>query len=97
MTTPLIGTIVRYTLDEYDVTAINHRRQAAVRSHPFGDIETWTHIGNWVNAGDISPAIVVYVSGEDNTVDLQVFLDGNDTHWATSRHEGVRPGEWSVR
>lgn len=29
------------------------------------------------------------------TVNLQVFLDGNDTLWATSRQEGAEIGQWA--
>lgn len=49
------------------------------------------HIGNPVSAGDIFPAMIVrlwdqpeHPATATTLVQLQVFLDGNDTYWATS-------------
>ncbi len=44
------------------------------------------HAGR-ASAGDTLPAIVVRVA--DDTVNLQVFLDGNSTFWATTIHEDI--------
>jgi hypothetical protein len=44
--------------------------------------------------GQAYPAMVVRVFGGPN-VNLQVWLDGNDTYWATSRGEGDGDGCWS--
>jgi hypothetical protein len=57
------------------------------------------HIGNQASEGDVLPAVVVKVWNPDSTeesVNLQVTLDGNDNYWATSRHESkeVEPGTW---
>lgn len=100
--TPRLGTIVRYTLSEYDVRRIiDNRRNAG-----------WANArGNDPREGDTYPALIVrdWASPEhldaaregkinlaDGTpvtleqvitgtsVNIQVFLDGNDTFWATS-------------
>ncbi len=43
------------------------------------------HIGNDVKAGDIYPAMVLRVWGQDSGCsNLRVFLDGSDDYWATS-------------
>jgi hypothetical protein len=59
------------------------------------------HTGNEVREGDVFPALIVRVW--PTSVNLQVFLDGNDTYWATSRPEAsisgdageVQPGTWT--
>jgi hypothetical protein len=51
------------------------------------------HIGNEVSEGDVYPAVAVRVFSPV-AANLQVFLDGNDTFWATSRGEGDLPGFW---
>jgi hypothetical protein len=58
--------------------------------------------GNTANEGDIFPADVVRVfdldpeHDTDLMINLQVKLDGNDSFWATSRHEDDEktPGTW---
>jgi hypothetical protein len=70
------------------------------------------HIGNGAKEGAQYPAMVVEdwsqhaaASGAgtpaDPAVNLQVFLDGNDVFWATSRHEDASkspaPGTWQRR
>ena len=90
MQKPTIGRIVHYTLAETDVDAIN-RRRADFRQRPGGPGNEGfqAHVGNHVQAGDVYPAMVVRVFDPSvTTVNLQVFLDGNDTFWATSRVEG---------
>lgn len=86
-TAPKIGTIVNYRLGEQDATEINRRRptySAASRRENDG---AQIHVGNTVSAGDVYPAMVVrtWSLETSDTVQLQVFLDGNDTYWATSR------------
>jgi hypothetical protein len=55
-------------------------------------------MGNEVNIGDSFPAMIVRVWDEkpskNSFVNLQVFLDGEDTYWATSRKMGDRNGDW---
>lgn len=80
MPQPTLGRIVHYTLADHDVAAINDQ-------HP--DSRT----RNPVNAGDTFPAMVVRDWG--GSVNLQVFLDGSASYWATSRKEGDGPGTWA--
>lgn len=82
MSAPTIGRTVHYTLCESDVKMINTRRDADPSS------------GNRVQVGDVFPAVVVRV-WTGTCVNLQVLLDGRDTHWATSRTEGDGPTYWS--
>lgn len=51
-------------------------------------------IGNGVQEGQVYPAIVVRTFGKHGA-NLQVFLDGDDTYWATSRLEGEGPNTWA--
>ena len=86
---PTIGRIVHYTLSEQDATLISSRRAA---SNPGG-----VFARNPVSPGDTYPAMIVRVfSGSENGANLQVYLDGDDTYWATSRCEGEpgEPGRW---
>ena len=90
MSTPAIGRIVHYTLNALDAAAINNRR------HEVPENTNVIHFGNRANEGDVFPAIIVRVWNEDpGTVQLQVFLDGNDTYWATSRLPGDVPGSYA--
>ena len=68
-------------------------------SIPVPDVgTTQAHIGNTAQAGDILPAVAVRIfgEGENPPVNFQVFLDGNDTYWATSRVEDATQaqGTW---
>lgn len=90
-----IGRIVHYTLTESDAEAINGRRtDAAGRRAQIRDERPGfqVHIGNQVEAGQTFPAIVVR-TWTDDLVNLQVFLDGNDTMWRTSVTQKPTPGE----
>lgn len=72
MTPPTIGRIVHYRLTETDVARIEQSRG--------GDSP-----GNRIAPGFVYPAIVVRTSDDTDAVNLQVFLDGPDTYWVTSR------------
>jgi hypothetical protein len=75
---PSIGRIVQYTLSEGDVALINANIPQS--DHP-GHIRR-----NSVHAGETYPAIVVRVFNQYvSTANLQVFLDGAASYWATSR------------
>lgn len=50
---------------------------------------------NSVIEGAEYPAMIVRVWGEGGSANLQVFLDGNCSYWATSRTEGDESGKWS--
>lgn len=92
MQTPTIGRFVHYTLSEQDAEQINRRRRDfAARPAGPGNEGFQAHVGNRAEAGQTFPALVVRNWG-GSAVSLQVFLDGTDTYWATSRTEG-EPGE----
>lgn len=105
--TPTIGRIVHYVLSEQDAQAINKRRtdydlfrrQFSGPSAPgtSGADGHQAHVGNRAEAGQVYPAMVVRTFG-GSAANLQVFLDGNDTYWGTSRsnHEGDTGSTHSV-
>jgi hypothetical protein len=87
------GRIVHYVMSDQDAQEVNRRRTdgASIRDRINQDkwpIGAQAHIGNSVMAGEHFPAIVVRVwpreFGEEPGVNLQVFLDGNDSLWVTS-------------
>lgn len=84
---PSVGRIVHYRLSDSDAATINARRADLPSSR-----------GNTVAEGDAFPAVIVRVWPQDR-VNLQVLLDGNDAHWATSvdfADEGsALPRTWS--
>ncbi|MFE2469698.1 hypothetical protein [Streptomyces mirabilis] len=83
---PTIGRIVHYTLSQQDADEINRRRTHRV-----------TRTGNDARGGDVYPAMIVRIFGDtpESAVNLQVFLDGSDSHWATSRTLGEGPFHWA--
>jgi hypothetical protein len=107
---PTIGRIVHYTLSEADAEQVNRRREDAIthraKAQRFDDqvvLHTGgqVHTGNVANPGDTYPAIIVRTWGStpESSVNLQVFLDGNDTLWVTSvvAGEGQRKFAWPQR
>lgn len=94
---PTVGRIVHYKVSEYDADQINGRRQDFRESRSAAERTGFVgHVGNGVNAGDVFPAMIVRVwDAPQTTVNAQVFLDGNDSFWATSRAEGTEPGTWA--
>jgi hypothetical protein len=93
---PTMGRIVHYTLAEADANHINAARE---RSLVDGNRILQ---GNFARTGDTYPATIIRVGsdGEDPPCNLQVHLDGNDAHWATSMHEHKEgepgtPGTWA--
>lgn len=71
-----------------------------------GPIYAWpagaqAHIGNGVQEGQSYPAMVVALSDHGTAANLQVFLDGTDVFWATSKYEdggkSPAPGTWQRR
>jgi hypothetical protein len=97
---PSIGRIVHYRLTDQDAVEINRRRTtgSAIAKNSEWPTGAQAHIGNQASAGDVFPAMIVWTWGntEGSACQLQVFLDGNDTYWATSRQEGSMNGQWSV-
>jgi hypothetical protein len=73
---PSVGRIVHYRLSAEDCVKIRYQQTRVIG----GDR------GNHVTEGDVCAALVVRVNGADS-VNLQVFLDGPDVYWATSRPE----------
>lgn len=103
---PSLGADVLYTLSEDDATQINRRRSdfhafGQSHAHPHepgqpGATGHVGHVGNFTRKGDVCPAKVVRTFDETvTTANLQVYLDGNDTYWATSRRDGEGPGTWA--
>lgn len=103
---PTAGRIVHYKLSGGDAQDINRRRldfmdfcRANPRPEQSGVFPGASgHIGHWGNQaaeGDVYPAMIVK-TWSGTTVNLQVYLDGNDAYWATSRQEGDNPGQWMV-
>ncbi|MFI0530326.1 hypothetical protein ACH3XX_09780 [Streptomyces scabiei] len=94
---PEIGDLVLYRLTAGDVAHINPWRRDF---HQNGSADSRTgfigHVGNFVQEGDVFPAVVVQVHEESTvTCNLRVLLDGSDTWWATSRAEGEESGQWA--
>ena len=82
MPLPTLGRIVLYKLSEDDARHIQQQR---------------SHNGTMANMAGVGhkyPAVVVSTFGGE-AVNLQVLLDGPDSFWATSRHEGDQPGTWA--
>lgn len=92
---PSPGRIVHYQLSESDAATVNQRRADASAGNPPFD-----PIGNTARAGDVLPMLIVKAWGsgdnltETTSVNGQVFLDGNDTLWVTSRCQGHGPSQW---
>lgn len=102
---PTPGRIVHYALTAEDAKAVNLRREdhdsyrakhaAAAEPGDPGKTGHVGHVGNTVYEGDQFPAMIVRAwDTPTRAVNLQVFLDGADTYWATSRTEGDGPGSW---
>lgn len=85
---PTIGRIVHYTLSEQDVALIDQQIPASDENRVYR---------NSVRAGDVYPAMIVQVWGDTpgSSVNLQVFLDGACSWWATSRTEGDGEFHWA--
>lgn len=92
-----IGRIVHYTLNQSDADQINKRRAVALEAARNAGAAVLADGGNSAAEGDTYPAIAVRIFGgaPASYANLQVFLDGNDSYWATSRPEGDKPGTWS--
>ena len=93
-----VGRIVQYILSAWDAEQINRRRVPLFDSASAAQAKNGAqvHVGNTAHEGDVFPMIVcrVWETAESVSVNGQVFLDGNDTLWTTSSHEGTEPGTW---
>lgn len=85
MNHPRLGERVFYTLNEGDADEINGSRAGSSQRK-----------GNPVSSGEQFPAVLVKNYGGP-VWNLQVALDGNDSHWAMSREAGDGPGKWQTR
>lgn len=109
---PTVGRIVQYVLSAEDAKQINRRRTTSssiaerMKSSVLTEAPSWpvgaqAHIGNEAHEGDVFPMMIVRVWGPNATsaVNGQVFLDGSDAYWATSRTVGEQPGtyHWPTR
>lgn len=80
--------MVIYTLDHMDAVLIQRARQQVSAGRR----------GSSVRAGDAFPAVVVRTWEDTGSVNLKVFLDGDDDHWVTSRLEATDKdvlGRWA--
>jgi hypothetical protein len=82
---PTKGRIVHYRLNDADASLINQR------------IENAQMMGNRVSEGEYYAAMVVRIfeGNPYGVVNLQVFLDGDGSYWASSRKEGDEAGTWT--
>lgn len=95
--TPAPGRHVLYVLGETDVETINATRALSAATCPADKNHLAPARGNYVQAGDIYPAMLIRIwNPETGLANLQVFLDGTDSHWATSRelNSEKSPGTW---
>lgn len=90
--TPTIGRIVHVRLSKDCAARARKQREDCECLH-----------GNSIREGDEYPMLIVKVwpdtPGHEKSVNGQIFLDGNDTLWATSvceddSPEGMTPGTW---
>jgi hypothetical protein len=82
---PTIGRFVHYTLTEQDASRVKDLRG-------YGQV-----VGNVAEAGQVYPMLIVRTWGDtpESSVNGQVFLDGNDVLWVTSRSVGEGPGHFA--
>ena len=73
-----IGRVVHYCMSEGDCADVKHQRLLN------GQTTNGGMVGNEPHPGSVYPAIAV-AWWSASGANLQVFLDGPDTYWATSR------------
>jgi len=110
LTRPALGRIVHYRVTTEEAEATRRRRQdflAFNRKHNWlpegqrrisgepGATGHQAHYGSHVEEGDTFPAIMTYVGEDGAWVNLQVFLDGNDSLYVIDPEFGDEPGQWS--
>jgi len=96
MSPPALGSTVFYTLTKEVAKSQNRRRVDAASRHQYNSSTgVQSYQGSILVEGDIYPMIVTRV-WKDDSVNGQVFLDGNDVIWVTSVKEGDEPGSFSL-
>jgi hypothetical protein len=95
-----------------DAIQINRRRTTGksiaerLQQEATNFVKAWpagaqAHIGNEAQEGQMYPMLITRVWGDtpESAVNGQVFLDGNDVFWATSRTVGDQVGQftWPTR
>ena len=92
-----IGQIVQFVLTEDMCKAIYRRRDDAYNNLPIIRKEAKAgyiaYVGYPPQSGEIVPMIITRV-WDENLVNGQIILDGNDHYWATSVARGPSYGEW---
>ena len=83
--------IVNYRLSAENAALINKRRSESTAAPVMGG---QLHDGNEAREGQILPMVITAI-WSDTLVNGQVFLDGNDSFWATSVAQGNEPGNWN--
>lgn len=84
---PTKGRIVMYRLSQNDIESIEGRRRSS----------NGLLAGNPMSEGQAFPFLITQDWGgqlPNQAVNGQLFLDGNDSMWLTSRHVGEGPGTW---
>lgn len=94
---PWLGANVIYRLTAEEAEEVNRRR--CVSENLAAWPGTQKHVGNPEFGGMERPAIVTAIWNNEYGdgvpgVNLQVFLDGNDTLWVTSKRQGPAAGQW---
>ena len=89
MMIPSVGRTVHYTISDAQAKLINERRAES----------NGIYYGNQASAGQVYPMLITRVwdaptQNENSAVQGQVFLDGNDTFWVTSGHQGEGEYYW---
>jgi hypothetical protein len=99
---PSIGRTVHYRLSAKDAEQINRRRTNGASIHermqttpPQWPSGAQAHIGNTAYEGDVVPLTIVRV-WDNNLVNGQALLDGNDQFWVTSAHQAATSDETGV-
>jgi hypothetical protein len=104
---PTVGRIVHYRLTEEDAEHVNRRRTTSVSvqermplvvDYVHGHaIHAWpqgaqAHIGLPAFDGQELPMLITRVRVE--SINGQVFLEGNDVLWVVDIREGIQNGQW---
>ena len=99
---PSVGRIVHIRLSAECAQSINRRRSGSRIdvSQPTSPEPQYGQVfhGNVATEGDIYPLLITRIWSNNPTeltaVNGQIFLDGNDSYWATSVQQGDGPGKW---